>query len=133
MSTCQADFKEHKRKSRERVKSYIDEIVELEHKLKEFQNVVYKTGNSVTTIQKFSVKRTNNGHGFAIGSESPCFLHTTLKEIPKLYSADHCFDDTIVRTVVYDCEEEEELEEESRSKMQKLNIIYLLTTLKCLP
>ncbi|PWA92696.1 hypothetical protein CTI12_AA075180 [Artemisia annua] len=50
------------------------------------------------------------------------FLRVALNEIPNLYSADHLFDDTVVRTVVYDCEEEYEIEEESRSKME--NVTY---------
>ena len=45
------------------------------------------------------------------------FLHTAFKEIPKIYSMDHLLDNTIVRVVVFDTEEEEELEDESRSKM----------------
>ena len=42
------------------------------------------------------------------------FLHNAFKENPKLYSMEQMLDNTIVRTIVYDTEEEEELEEESR-------------------
>ena len=117
MSTCQANFSEHKQKSRKRIDSYLDETVELESKLKAFQNVVYKTGESITTIQKFTLKPSPKGHGFALGDNKPHFLHTTLKENPKLYSAEHVFDDLIMRVVLYNCEEEQEQEDESRSKM----------------
>ena len=120
LSTCKADFQEHKEISRDRVKSYLDEIVELESQLKEFQNVDYKTGNSITTIHKLSVKRSNKGHGFAIGSESPSFLGKALAEIPKIYSAKHFFDESVIRAVVYDREEELEIEDETRSKMENV-------------
>ena len=42
------------------------------------------------------------------------FLHKAFKENPKIYSVENMNDNTIVRTVVHDTEEEEELEEESR-------------------
>jgi hypothetical protein len=48
------------------------------------------------------------------------FLHKAFKVNPRIYSMDQMLDNTIVRTVVYDTKEEEELEEESRSKMSKV-------------
>ena len=113
MSTCQASFSEHKQKSRKQIDSYLDEIVELECKLKEFQNIFYKTGESITTIQKLTLKQNPQGYGFALRDIKPRFLHTALKENPKLYSLDQLLDDSIVRVVVHDCEEEQEQEEES--------------------
>jgi hypothetical protein len=48
------------------------------------------------------------------------FLYKAFKVNPKIYSMDYMLNDTIVRTVVHDTEKEEELEEESRSKMSQV-------------
>lgn len=85
----------------------------MECKLKEFQNVFYKTSESITIVQKFTLKLSPKGYGFALGDNKPRFLHSALKENPKLYSVEQLLDDSIVHVVVHDCEEEEELEDES--------------------
>ena len=87
--------------------------LDLEKQLKEFRNIVYKTGGSVTTIQKYTSKLRPD-KGFALGDSKSLFLHKAFKANPKIYSIDYMLNDTIVRTVVHDTEEEEELEEESR-------------------
>ena len=114
LSNCQAEFREHRKTSRDRVQSYLDDIVELESKLKDYQTVVYKTGNSVNAIQKFTLKPTNSGR--AIGIKVPSFGQKALNEMPKLYSAENLFDETVVHAVVYNCEEENDIEDETRSK-----------------
>jgi hypothetical protein len=55
--------------------------------------------------------------GFALGDYRSTFLHTAFKENPKIYSMEQMHDNMSVRVVVHDIEEEEEIEEESRSKM----------------
>ena len=95
---------EHKQTSRKRIDSYINEIVELEHKLKDFQIMVYKTGESINTIQKFTVNP--NSQRLGLGDDKPHFLKRTLPEIPKLYSAEQLFNDQIKCVIVYDREEE---------------------------
>jgi hypothetical protein len=109
---CKKDFCEHKIRKREYINKLFLENVDLEKQLKEFRNVVYKTGGSVTTIKKFTLKPRPD-KGFALGDSKSMFLHKAFKENPKIYSMEHMLDDTIVRTIVYDTEEEEELEEES--------------------
>jgi cytochrome c553 len=116
LSSCKKEFCEHKIRKRKYIDDLLGDIVDLEKKLKEFRNIVYKHGNSVTTIQKFTLKPRPD-KGFALGDYNSMFLHTAFKEIPKIYSMDHLLDNTIVRAVVFDTEEEEELEDESRSKM----------------
>jgi hypothetical protein len=116
LSSCKKDFCEHKIRKRKYIDKLLGEVVDLEKQLKEFRNIVYKHGNSVTTIQKFTLKPRPD-KGFALGDYKSMFLHSAFKDIPKLYSMDHLLDNTIVRAVVFDTEEEEELEEESRSKM----------------
>lgn len=117
--TCKKDFCEHKIRKRKYIDNILLENVDLEKQLKEFQNIVYKTGGSVTTIQKYTLK-TRPDKGFELGDYKSRFLYKAFKENPKIYSMDYMFDDTIVRTVVHDTEEEEELEEESRSKMSQV-------------
>jgi cytochrome c553 len=116
---CKKDFCEHKIRKRKYIDNILLENVDLEKQLKEFRNIVYKTGGSVTTIQKYTLK-TRPDKGFALGDYKSRFLYKAFKENPKIYSMDYMFDDTIVRTVVHDTEEEEELEEESRSKMSQV-------------
>ena len=113
LSTCKMDFYEHKVRKRKREDSLLSEIITLEHQIQEFKNIVYKHGESVTTIQKFTLKPRPD-KGFAIGDYRSTFLHTTFKTNPKIYSMDQLLDNTIVRVVVHDTEEEEEIEEESR-------------------
>lgn len=103
---------------REKENSLIEENITLERQIKEFQNIVYKHGESVTTIQKFTLKPRPD-KGFSIGDYRSTFLHTTFKTIPKLYSMDQLIDNNVVRVVVYNTEEEQELEEQSRSKMSQ--------------
>lgn len=106
LSTCQANFSEHKKLKRKSEDLLIGQIVDLECQLKEFQNIVYKTGGSVTSIQKFTLKP-NPNRGFALGDNKPRFLHSTLKENPKIYSIENMLDDSVIRVVVHDTEEEE--------------------------
>jgi hypothetical protein len=119
LSICKNDFCEHKIRKRKYIDKLIGENVDLEKQLKEFCNVVYKTGGSVTTIQNFTLKPRPD-KGFALGDSKSMFLHKAFKENPKIYSMEQMLDNTIVRTIVYDTEEEEELEEESRSKMSQV-------------
>ena len=72
--TCQTNFVEHKKESRKRILKYVDEIVELESKLKAFETVVYKTGESITTIQKFSINQSTKGQGLGLTDDKPRFL-----------------------------------------------------------
>jgi cytochrome c553 len=116
---CKKDFCEHKIRKRKYIDNILLENVDLEKQLKEFRNIVYKTGGSVTTIQKYTLK-TRPDKGFALGDYKSRFLYKAFKVNPKIYSMDYMFDDTIVRTVVHDTEIEEELEEESRSKMSQV-------------
>ena len=102
-----------KKSKRKREDSLLGQIIELERQLKEFQNDVYKTGESITTIQKFTLKLNPNG-SFALGDNKPRFLHSALKENSKIYSIEKILDDSVIRVVVHETEEEEELEDESR-------------------
>lgn len=110
---CKKDFCEHKIQKRKYIDNILLENVDLVKQLEEFRNIVYKTGGSVTTIQKYTLKPRPD-KGFALSDSKPMFLHKALKANPKIYSMDYMLNDTIVRTVVHDTEEEEQLEEESR-------------------
>ena len=82
--TCKTIFSKFKKTTQEREDGFLGEILELEHKLKDFQNVVYKTGESRTTIQKFTINPNPKGNGIAIGHDQPRCLHKALKANPKL-------------------------------------------------
>jgi hypothetical protein len=96
---CKKDFCEYRVQTRKAEDTYLGDIVDRDNQLKEFRNVVYKHGNSITTIQKFTLKPRLD-KGFAIGDFKSMFLHKALKENPKIYSMEHMLDDSIVRTVL---------------------------------
>ena len=73
-------------KKKEELTTCLTNFLELEHKLKDFQTVVYKTGESINTIQKFTINPT--GQGLGLGNDKPRFLKRALAEMPKLYSAE---------------------------------------------
>ena len=87
MSSCQTNFSNFKKTKQEREDGLLSDIIALEHKLKDFQNVVYKTGESITTIQKFTINQNPKGNGIAIGHDQPRCLHKALKANPKIYNA----------------------------------------------
>jgi cytochrome c553 len=80
LSICKKNFCEHKVRKRKHEDKLLLEIVDLERQLKEFQNVFYKTGGSVTTIQKFTLKPRPD-KGFAFGDYKSMFFTTLSKKI----------------------------------------------------
>ncbi|GJY88150.1 hypothetical protein Tco_0502778, partial [Tanacetum coccineum] len=99
---------------------YLDEIVDLQHKLKDFENVVYMTGQSIQVINAHSCQFVDGRKKFALGYNHPHFLKKALNENPKLYSADSLKDPNVC-VVVYDDEEQWEQEAETRERFTTLN------------
>ena len=120
-------FSNFKKKTQEREDEFLGNVVELENKLKDFQNVVYKTGESVTTIQKFTINPNPKGNGIAIGHDQPRCLHKALKAVPKIYNAQALFDSNVVNVVIYNRDydtREFDYDDDSESRSKMANVLY---------
>nr|GEZ95864.1 tRNA modification GTPase [Tanacetum cinerariifolium] len=103
----------------------LDKVIELENKVKVLDNIVYKTGQSVQTMNMLNNKcRTS----FA----KPAFLKKAQRANPRLYDIG-CYNDNLALMLAPDTDEVIRLEKESRSKLidlirpfdyTKLNNLY---------
>nr|GEW58703.1 retrovirus-related Pol polyprotein from transposon TNT 1-94 [Tanacetum cinerariifolium] len=110
-------------KSREDKK--IDKVIALENKVKVLDNIVYKTGQSVQTMNMLN---RNCKTSFA----KPEFLKKAQRENPRLYDIG-CYNDNLALMLAPESDEVIRLEKESRSKLsdlirpfdyEKLNNLY---------
>lgn len=127
LSICQTNFSNFKKKTQIREDDLLGDIDALEHKLQDFQNVVYKTGESITTIQKFTINPHPKGNGIAIGHDQPRCLHKALKANPKIYNAQALFDSSVVNVVIYNCDydtREFDYDDDSESQSKMANVFY---------
>nr|GFA25254.1 hypothetical protein [Tanacetum cinerariifolium] len=101
----------------------LDKQIQLEKKIKELNNIVLKTGQSIQTIHMLSPKPNSFYHTeqkMALGYQNPFYLKQAQKKQQSLYDgkvllAKH---DPIV---VHDSEETLQLAQESRQKMKQMN------------
>nr|GEV55815.1 hypothetical protein [Tanacetum cinerariifolium] len=99
----------------------LDKVIELENKVKILDNIVYKTGQSVQTINMLNNKcRTS----FA----KPKFLKKVQRANPCLYDIG-CYNDNLALMLAPDTDEVIRLEKESRSKLSDLIRPFDYTTL----
>ncbi|GJX25415.1 hypothetical protein Tco_0231711 [Tanacetum coccineum] len=111
-------FTVFKKESKEKENKYMDKEVDLEKKIKELDNIVYKVGQSAQTVNMLTKLLVfyDDTHRQALGYQNPFYLKKAQRIKPTLY-------DGIVISkkdyVIYVVDEEETLilEEESRSKM----------------
>nr|GFC67974.1 hypothetical protein [Tanacetum cinerariifolium] len=90
----------------------LDKVIELENKVKVLDNIVYKTGQSVQTMNMVNNKcRTS----FA----KPEFLKKAQRENPRLYDRG-CYNDNLALMLAPDTDEVIRVEKESRSKLSDL-------------
>ncbi|GJS16212.1 retrovirus-related pol polyprotein from transposon TNT 1-94 [Tanacetum coccineum] len=113
-------FNAFKNESKEKENKNQENKYDLEKKIKELDNIVYKVGQSTQTVHMLTKPQTfyDNIHKQAIGYQNPFYLKKAQRMKPTLYdgcviSAKH---DAMP---VIDDEETLTLEEESRSKMSK--------------
>ncbi|GKA41245.1 hypothetical protein Tco_0733838 [Tanacetum coccineum] len=107
-----------KKESKEKENKYVDKEIELEKKIKELDNIVYKMGQSAQTVHMLMKPQVfyDDTHKQALGYQNPFYLKKAQRIKPTLY------DGSIIsrkHDVIYVVDEEETLilEEESRSKM----------------
>nr|GEW06854.1 zinc finger, CCHC-type [Tanacetum cinerariifolium] len=90
----------------------LEKVIELENQLKVLDNIVYKTGQSVQTINMLNNKcRTS--------FTKPEFLKKAQRANPRLYDIG-CYNDNLVLMLAPDSDEVIRLEKESRSKLSYL-------------
>nr|GFC28189.1 hypothetical protein [Tanacetum cinerariifolium] len=90
----------------------LDKVIELENKVKVLDNIVYKTGQSVQTMNMLNNKCLTS---FA----KPEFLKKAQRANPRLYDIG-CYNDNLSLMLAPDTDEVIRLEKESRSKLSDL-------------
>nr|GFB83877.1 hypothetical protein [Tanacetum cinerariifolium] len=90
----------------------LDKVIELENKVKVLDNIVYKTGQSVQTMNMLNNKCQTS---FA----KPEFLKKAQRANPRLYDIG-CYNDNLALMLTPDSDEVIRLEKESRSKLSDL-------------
>nr|GEU98234.1 hypothetical protein [Tanacetum cinerariifolium] len=101
----------------------LDKKIQLERKIKELDNILFKTGQSIQTIHMLSPKPDSFYHTeqkMALGYQNPFYLKQAQKKQHSLYDGK-----VLLKKhnppVVHDSEETLQFAQESRSKMKQLN------------
>ncbi|GKA14332.1 hypothetical protein Tco_0693978 [Tanacetum coccineum] len=111
-------FTVFKNESKEKENKYMENEIDLEKKIKELDNIVYKVGQSAQTVHMLTKPQAfyDNTHKQALGYQNPFYLRKAQRMKPTLYDG-VVLSNTHVAMLVIDDEETLILEEESRSKM----------------
>ncbi|GJU64417.1 retrovirus-related pol polyprotein from transposon TNT 1-94 [Tanacetum coccineum] len=111
-------FTVFKNESKEKENKYMENEIDLEKKIKELDNIVYKVGQSAQTVHMLTKPQAfyDNTHKQALGYQNPFYLKKAQRIKPTLYDG-AVMSKTHVAMPVIDDEETLILEEESRSKM----------------
>ncbi|GJU50017.1 hypothetical protein Tco_1219572 [Tanacetum coccineum] len=109
-----------KNKSKEKENKYLKNEIDLEKKIKELDNIVYKFGQSAQTVHMLTKPQAfyDNTHKQALGYQNLFYLKKAQWIKPTLYNG-IVLSNTHVAMPVIDDEETLILEEESRSKMSE--------------
>ncbi|GKC12929.1 hypothetical protein Tco_1009711 [Tanacetum coccineum] len=111
-------FTVFKNESKEKENKYMENEIDLEKKIKELDNIIYKVGQSAQTVHMLTKPQAfyDNTHKQALGYQNPFYLKKAQRIKPTLYDG-VVMSNTHVAVPVIDDEETLILEEESRSKM----------------
>nr|GEX92119.1 hypothetical protein [Tanacetum cinerariifolium] len=90
----------------------LDKVIALENKVKVLDNIVYKTGQSVQTMNMLYSK-------YRMSFAKPEFLKKAQRANPRLYDID-CYNDNLALMLAPESDEVIRLEKESRSKLSNL-------------
>ncbi|GKD63605.1 hypothetical protein Tco_1305713 [Tanacetum coccineum] len=109
-----------KNESKEKENKYMENKIDLEKKIKELDNIIFKVGQSAQTMHMLTKPQVfyDNIHKQALGYQNPFYLKKALRIKPTLYDGIVISDKHVAMPVIDD-EETLILEEESRSKMSK--------------
>ncbi|GKF22842.1 hypothetical protein Tco_0075164, partial [Tanacetum coccineum] len=113
-------FTVFKNKSKEEENKYMENKIDLEKKIKELDNIIFKVGQSAQTVHMLTKPQVfyDNIHKQALGYQNPFYLKKAQRIKPIFYDGIVIFDKHVVMHVIDD-EETLILEEESRSKMSE--------------
>nr|GEW17020.1 integrase, catalytic region, zinc finger, CCHC-type, peptidase aspartic, catalytic [Tanacetum cinerariifolium] len=101
----------------------LDIEIQLEDKIKELDNILVKTGQSIQTMHMLSPKSDSfysSKHKMALGYQNPSYLKQAQQEQQSLYNVKVLLEKHDP-SVVHDSKETLELTQESRIKMKQLN------------
>ncbi|GJZ86160.1 hypothetical protein Tco_0657770 [Tanacetum coccineum] len=107
-----------KNESKEKENKYLENEIDLEKKINELDNIVYKVGQYAQTVHMLTKPQAfyDNTHKQALGYQNPFYLKKAQRIKPTLYDGAVMSKTHVVMPVIDD-EETLILEEESRSKM----------------
>ncbi|GJX83981.1 hypothetical protein Tco_0333462 [Tanacetum coccineum] len=108
-----------KSESKEKEDKYIENEIDLEKKIKELDNIIYKVGQSDQTVYMLTKPQAfyDNIHKQALGYQNPFHLKKAQRIKPTLYDGIVMSDKHVAMLVIHD-EKTLILEEESRSKQR---------------
>ncbi|GKA27061.1 retrovirus-related pol polyprotein from transposon TNT 1-94 [Tanacetum coccineum] len=106
-----------KKESKLKEDIYLDEIIDLQNKKKDLDNVVYKIGQSMQTMHMLTKPQVfyDEAHKTALGYQNPFYLAQARRKVPALYDG-HTIVNTHDALFVPNSEETLILAEESRLK-----------------
>ncbi|GKC68229.1 hypothetical protein Tco_1100827, partial [Tanacetum coccineum] len=109
-----------KNESKEKENKYMENKIDLEKKIKELDNIIFKVGQSAQTMHMLTKPQVfyDNIHKQALGYQNPFYLKKAQRIKPTLYDGIVISDKHVAMPVIDD-EETLILEEESRSKMSE--------------
>nr|GEV21090.1 retrovirus-related Pol polyprotein from transposon TNT 1-94 [Tanacetum cinerariifolium] len=109
-----------KSKSKEKEDKYMENEINLEKKIKELDNILFKVGESVQTVHMLTKPQAfyDNIHKQPLGYQNPFHLKKAQRIKPTLYDGIVMSDKQVAMPVISD-KETLILEEESRSRMSK--------------
>ncbi|GJS29714.1 integrase, catalytic region, zinc finger, CCHC-type containing protein [Tanacetum coccineum] len=113
-------FTVFKNESKEKENKYMENEIDLEKKIKELDNIIFKVGQSAQTVHMLTKPQVfyDNAHKQALGYQNPFYLKKAQRIKPTLYDGIVIYDKHVAMPVIDD-EETLILEEESRSKMSE--------------
>ncbi|GKC17605.1 hypothetical protein Tco_1014387 [Tanacetum coccineum] len=111
-------FTVFKNESKEKENKYMENEIDLEKKIKELDNIVYKVGQSAQTVHMLTKPQAfyDNTHKQALGYQNPFYLKKAQRIKPTSYDG-AVISKTHVDMPMIDDEETLILEDESRTKM----------------
>ncbi|GJR49848.1 retrovirus-related pol polyprotein from transposon TNT 1-94 [Tanacetum coccineum] len=113
-------FTVFKSESKEKEDKYMENEIDLEKKIKELDNILFKVGQSAQTVHMLTKPHAfyDNIHKQALGYQNPFYLRKAQRIKPTLYDGIVMSDKHVAMPVIDD-EETLILEEKSRSKMSE--------------
>ncbi|GKB48321.1 hypothetical protein Tco_0899074 [Tanacetum coccineum] len=120
---------------RNKEEKYLDDILQLQAKIKDLENVVCKMGKSTETLRLLTNEQKafrDNLHKSGLGYNGPCVLSQAYAKIPKLYRA-YELRDKNEHLHVFDSEDTLEDAERSRLKMNEFQKDEKVQELKIKP